>query len=440
MKNKIWSLILLFLVGLVLAYIYRYKTASCVCDSIPQDADAVVQVQVRQLEKHLLHDKLAHPLSFLQSSGGDASAQDPISKTSFLEVVVPPKSLLFYRTGQNDKLWLSSALAIKEASKLDQFVSENDYSSRQEKGISIYTSGKHQLIVENNTLRIAYGDDLDQSSELLNSKYKGFQKEGDKLFNALRKSTSDVTYTDSKGQQLYLDFNQGTITLDGQYHIPALRPSTDEAIIKDGLGQLSAKLDPKKAIKLLDQKQLETFSNFTKLNLDSITVNMTREINAVLHDLSVTTDTITTYEYDDDFNKVEVKKLKENLSPNFVVALGMKDEAISYMKQQKAIVEQAGKEILAVMPLVTTYCKKDQSTLQLYTEDAVFARVTPSKSKLSCYLDVSRYLATTDSEAHKWNKFLEDLSTVDISISNEDKVTGKILFQDDRNALVSLLR
>ena len=117
----------------------------------------------------------------------------------------------------------------------------------------------------------------------------------------------------------------------------------------------------------------------------------------------------------------------------------MTEEGVAYMKRQNAIVEEKGKNILAIMPLVTTYCEQQKDVLQLFTDGTRTSELEESEQKMNLSLTVDKYLKDSQQEAPTWNKYLKNLSALDVSISNDDKVKAEILFQNDRNALVTLL-
>ena len=414
---------------------------------IPKDAEAVVQVQVRSLEKYFLHDVISNPMSYITSDnkpkqdsvvnkGTKESSKTP-AKVKLMEGLAVPKSLLFYR---KDNTWFSSGVEIKDVSKVEKFLSQNNYEAQSGED-KIYRKKKRSIRIEDNQLRLAYGGDSGKASKGLAKKDESFLSKGDQLFDATLSAEGDIAFTDSQGQFLNVNFGAGKIDIDGQYNIKALQPSANE-VSTEGIGVLSANLDMPEFRNLLSQAHKEKFSNFTKLRLDSLAQHMNGDVGVVLKDFAMSVDTITTYEYDDNFNKVEVKEVKENLAPSYSLALGMDEEAVSYMKRQKAIVEQEGKEVLAIMPLVPTYCKQSQEALYLYTVDMPNEanQASASNLKMEFALDVDKYLAASENSTASWNKQLQDISKMNLTIDNEDKIRGRILFQDNRNSLVSLVK
>lgn len=448
MKRKLGLLFLLLLVGLLIAYVLRYKTGTCICKTIPQEADAVIQVKVRSLERYFLHDVVLRPKSYFsskpdslkQKEKSDQSSSEPSTKyqqkVRLMDCVSLPKSLLLYRV---DSIWYSSDLKIKDAVKLEQFLTDNNFKSNGSGDEKIYIKKNQKILVDQEIMKVAYKTELGTGLDFNTSEKSDFLSKGDQLFDATHSSQNDIYFVDNKGQFLNINFQSGVINIDGNYNLTTLKPSAKESSTK-GIGSLSAQLDFPKFIELLSDNQKNKFSNFTKLNLDSLSGHINGELSTVLTDFSTSIDTITTYDYDDDFNKIEIKDIKESLEPSYSLLLGMDDEGIAYMKRQNAIVEQDGKDVLAIMPLVTTYSKQYQDALYLYTSDQDITEIqtTTSDAKFNFSFDVSQFLDKNKSDRD--NKYLEDIDSMFLTIDNENNIEGKIAFRDKRNGLVTLIR
>ena len=121
--------------------------------------------------------------------------------------------------------------------------------------------------------------------------------------------------------------------------------------------------------------------------------------------------------------------------------MGMDAAGTTYMKEKNAIVEKDGQEVLAIMPLVTTYCREENETLFLYTETTdKEQQLVSSDSKFTMSLEVARFLDSAKDNPPSWHKYLEGISDIDFEVSNEDKIAGKVIFEDKRNAIVSLAK
>lgn len=446
MKKRILYFILLLVVGLLVAYVVRYKTGPCICETIPQNADAAVLIKVRNLEKHYLHDMISHPMAYLGSDR--KSVNDSIPKpsketqkgdteTNLMELIDIPKSILCYRTSKENNTWYSSEMNVKNVSKLEQHLSHNDLIPSENDGEKIYTFENKYVILNDGKVRLAYSSLQSDITGSVDTEL-GYLSKGHPIFDALNNSTSDATYTDADGQNLSLDFESGSININGQYQLSALGSSTKETTT-NGIGGLSARLDVAKSLALLSNDQKNKFSNFTKLNLDSLKQNWDGSINATFQEFTLSIDTIKTYDYDDDFNKIEIKKIDQTIAPNYNIRLGMSEEGVFYMKRKNAIVEQDGADILAIMPLAKTYCRSDNDGLYLSTSNTDMTDSKVSDSKMKLALNIKKYLASSGGDFSYVNKYLKGINAVDLNVSNDDQVNGKVMFDGSRNGLISLV-
>lgn len=418
---------------------WRYNSGVCICDTIPRDADAAVQVNVRSLEKYFVHDLITNPFAARKGSEASApsqqkSASSQPTKVNLMDCLTIPKSVTFYRRA-GKKAWLSSALKLKDAARFRQFLEQNDFVADKDQS---YRKAKQIVIIDdnNNVVRFAYA--LGRPSEVVGRNEKGFLKAGDALFDLIKNSSSDMTYADGSGQELYLNFGSGEISLEGRYHIPALEPDA-KTVLSEGLGMFSAHLDLAKVSELIGEKRKKKFEHFVKLDLDSIAQYSGGEVSAVFYDMKLVEETITSYEYDDDFNKVEVKKTKTNLSPDFAINMAMNEEGYEYLRNQKAVVMEQGTDILAIMPLVKTYSEHSKNVLELFTSQEQFPATNPSDLKMKLFMNIEQFLDASDGAVPTWAKNLKDFSQLDFEITNDDKIEGRLVLQEEGNAFVSLI-
>ncbi len=435
MIKKVSYLVGAVLLLLILIYICRYKLGSCICNTIPEDTDAVIQINSRSFEKYLLHDFLAHPLSYLedsQSEGQDSATSK--SQTGILECLSVPKTLLFYRHGASSSTWTSSELAIKDVSKLKKYFQENDYTSKEDN--SQYAKKNQKAIIKDNKLTVTYNPsnwNLEKPTIVSTT----FLKEGDSLFNAVKNATSDVFYFDNEGNNLKIDFSVGEIIIKGNYELSFLKPATP--ILKSsGIGRLSTKIELPQLLDQVSADKKDKFTNFSKLNLDTLSPLIKGNIHVMIKDFEVSRDTVVTYDYDDNFNKVEVKEVKENIKPNYTFAISMQPEAVAYMKRKKAIIEQEEKDILAIMPLVTTYCNYENEVLYLYTVNNDPPQTALSDYKFNLDLDLDQY--QEKGYSGRWDRYLQDLNDLRLTVNKDDKIDGQVTYKEKVNPIVSLFK
>ncbi len=442
MKKKILYFFLLLLFGLLFTYVFRYKLKPCLCDIIPHDAKAVVYLNLRNIEQHFLHDFIYNPSSYLKRNkiSKDTLVQDvvPRRKVKIGECIEIPKGLILYSTDEKKEIWRSSWLELKSKETLLKLLEELGFRSDKSGGLETFKRRGFLVVFNNEKVRLEYNGGRDSIKEESVEEENKFLSTRDSLFEAINESSNDILYVDNAGQYIALNFETGSVFINGIYDIDILGKSTEINESK-ALGQLSAKLNPEKLSLLLDNEVNKKFSDFVKLNMDSLLINWDGSLNIVLNDFKTIADTITTYEYDDDFNKVEIEKIEEMRVPDFNVRMGMSKQGTQYMWDKKAIVEENRDTVLAIFPLVRTLCQSSDSFLDLYTSYKDVS-LNPSKLKLALSLDVEKYNILSEESVY----FMGDISSVikhiKASISDDNEINIRITTKSNRNSLVSIIK
>lgn len=445
MKRKILTLLILLLLGLFLTYFFRYKTEPCICNAIPKDASAVLLMNTRNAEKYILHDILTHPFSYLGKE--NKVEQDTLTESELklkdkstspiTECIAIPGHILVYRLSTGDEEWRSSEIGIKDATKLFDLLRSNGFIENTLGETRVFQRSGQNIIINDDLLQFSYKPSGSITSNLA-SKNGEYLSEGDALFDAVGEEDSDILYADNEGQIIRVNFDAGEIIIDGQYAMDVLK-SISHVSAEDDISNLSARLDFDQLDDILRMEWTEEFSNFTKLEIDSLQKYWDGSIHGSLQRFSASSDTITTYEYDDDFNKVEVKKVKEAVIPEFTFNLGIGQEGLSYLKREKAIVQQDGAEILAIMPLVTTYASIFDERMNFYSAKPELS-LRPSNLKLKFFFDLQRFSTSSSDAFYALPDIFRSMEKVNMEIDSDDRIKAEITFSSDRNALISLIR
>lgn len=440
-------LILLLLAGLMIAYILRYHTGVCLCNTIPKNAEAVVLINARNLEQHLVHDVLLHPLSYLSREqrtvkdtlieGASSDEEDKLQSDLF-ENFALPKSFLFYRIDDPEIHWISSKIKVKNVVKLTEYLEAKHFSTSDQTGPNFYKNGRWSVHLMEGHTQLAYCINPSYIPLLSDTKTE-YMSKGDALYDAISTATGDAVYSDISDQQLEANFRAGAIHIDGTYDFKALQGSAITVNTEDNMIALSALFNVPELIRAFSDEQQAAFVNFTKLDLDSIRQHWNGSLHGALHSFDIRSDTIKTYEYDDDFNKIEVAKVEEVITPGYSIQLGMAPTGISYMKDKKAIVEEDGQEVLAIMPLSKTYCAMQGNDLQMFTHqpNLVFSENT---AKLILQIDMGRLMQESPGSISVLPAMFSSVNQIKFRIENDNRVEGRVSLDGHRNALAELIR
>jgi len=410
MKKKLFYAFLLLLVGLGVTYVVRYQMGPCICKSVPKDAEAAVLINARNIEKHFLHDVLTNPMSYLSSDdhpGKDEkidvtkvpTATNPKpSPPSLLECIKVPKFALLYKQKGS---WSSSPIAIKDNEKLIKYLNLNGYKNATND--NVHTKDNINVVIGAGKLQLIYSNEEVASTSITKSNNE-FLEHGNEMFEALLGGESDIVYADQNGQHIRLAFDSGALS-----------------------NQLST-------------SQKKAFSNYSKLNLDSLALTWDGSVNAALHDFSTTVDTVVTFDYDDNFNKVEKRTVTSSTVADFGIMMGMDSIGMNYLKRKKAIVTENGKDVLAIMPLVKTYCQLEDGNIKLFSSSK-HVETKLSDQKLNLSIDAAGITSSKTDVASMGNaEIFKNIKKISGSISNENIISIRIATEGDRNALIQLIK
>ena len=102
---------------------------------------------------------------------------------------------------------------------------------------------------------------------------------------------------------------------------------------------------------------MESFSFFEKNNLNPtlLTAQMNGMMSVSVKGTTIQSDTIITYEYDENFEKVETKSIQEKKAPIIVLNLGSNTNLNTYLKEQGALANG----ILMALPYYSFYAQED---------------------------------------------------------------------------------
>lgn len=445
MKKKLFYAFLLLLVGLGVTYVVRYQMGPCICKSVPKDAEAAVLINARNIEKHFLHDVLTNPMSYLSSDdhpGKDEkidvtkvpTATNPKpSPPSLLECIKVPKFALLYKQKGS---WSSSPIAIKDNEKLIKYLNLNGYKNATND--NVHTKDNINVVIGAGKLQLIYSNEEVASTSITKSNNE-FLEHGNEMFEALLGGESDIVYADQNGQHIRLAFDSGAIDIDGFYDFDILKPST-RVLADKSMGEISALLDVGALSNQLSTSQKKAFSNYSKLNLDSLALTWDGSVNAALHDFSTTVDTVVTFDYDDNFNKVEKRTVTSSTVADFGIMMGMDSIGMNYLKRKKAIVTENGKDVLAIMPLVKTYCQLEDGNIKLFSSSK-HVETKLSDQKLNLSIDAAGITSSKTDVASMGNaEIFKNIKKISGSISNENIISIRIATEGDRNALIQLIK
>ena len=398
MKKKLVYFLILLLVTVVIIYLFRYKQALDFDHKVPTTATSVVHVNLRQIEHHVLIDFFENPFSYI---GFESRKKE--DKISFLDEVVIPKNVLFFTSDslyQNN--WISSRLKIKGKAKLPEYLLSQKFEKNTRDTIDFYSKNRLVLAVHKKELTIAFKKNAGSNIEaLLLSTFKENQFFTDKsdFLQPLLKSKADVTFIDRSKAFAELNFKEGLLEFKGTLSadFDLFLTHDNSKITYTSLVLLSGRVNKKSSFfnAILSEENVSKFNNLTKLSLDSVFHKWNGKLNLNLQSIESRVDTIVTYEYDDDFNKVAVQSTQDVVIPdvNLEIETEVHRNLFSYLTDNNAIQIVENDTLFTLFPLYKLHAHNVQGNLNISADESANLKNTEKKtSKLHAYFNIEKYL------------------------------------------------
>lgn len=359
------AILLLLLIFFVGTFKYRQYSANQV--SIPKNTSSIIKISIDEIYKSLAFNMISNPGFYLKS---DLKKNTETKISKFDHGLKIPASIYFYTIKNQPKTAIFSRFEIKKLYLFEHFLlstlhmvidnSEKDgiYSKSENGNIAVYYNRKYAAIVISNEVA-----NFEQAlKDILNQ--KDFEKIDKHKFGELKNSTEHLSFADG-AQFATLNFNSGAINFNNELTsksiiVPAKpfhRKFNSESAISFWLNA-DFITTPKQSLKLKNTSlEVDSLAKYYRGYLDFEWINTTHQ-----------TDSIITYDYNDDFEKIETVKLKKSDIPNFVFnisadAVGLKN----FLNRQSIISLDKGVVNKYVFPLYKVFVGGDHLRLALST-------------------------------------------------------------------------
>lgn len=440
--KKFLKIILSLLLFVVIGYfVYtQYQKKAVLQDVIYTDAETVIKVGLHDLKKTLVLDALSNPKYYWDNAKLSKLRKDKDTvEDDGKGIDLQPYSLVLY-TVKNVKNTLFTTLKIDDAALFDVFAKQYF----KEKNSTITTENYQYALDENAKLLFAWNSNHlvvalnpKVSFEACKSVFDAILVENklisDKnhpFVEKLSASNDHITYLKGNSK-VSLNFNDGQALLDGVLYtkLPStFKNQTNYSTIPNASFQLyfdsnfAHEQNKEALISLLDDA-----SFFEKNNIDvrALLNKSTGNFSLSIKGTTQQTDTIITYEYDDNFDKVETKITQQKQAPIISIDLGLENGMNSYLKQQGAVKNG----ILKAIPYYTFYADKDSTNTAFSTiEDTL---LSPQKTGSYFFnLETNFAALQQDVQISKVDKLVELITSLRITAQqtteNNIIVKGKL--------------
>ncbi|GMN07959.1 hypothetical protein MTsPCn5_33480 [Croceitalea sp. MTPC5] len=375
----------------------RYQNSSSLKGVVHQDATSVIKIGIHDIKKTLILDALGAPRYYYQNldlgnrTGDDDGKKESIGKG----VEFMPYNLLFFTMPKVEHT-VFTVFKIYDFTEFEAYVHNKVTPKLDANGITA-TQGYQSGVFKNGSIAIAWNDEklaLAVAPRIKNSGIADVFKEllvDDKtipstdhpLLKTIKNETAHAVYA-ADGGVATLTFNDGNAFLKGKGSVdfPFAKEVTFPSYRNTSLSfhyGLNLRANPIREALLA--RRLGNLTFFEKYNLDAseIAKSLDGRLSFAISGRTVQNDTIITYEYDDNFEKVARKTVQKRNVPAAYLHLGVQGQKLkSYLSEKGALSENG---IFEPFPLY-------QTTLFEQSTGAVFSTVNDTilpKGKTSSY-------------------------------------------------------
>lgn len=406
---------------------FRYNPTVIYTEKVPTSAETVIYVNLREIEYNILLSFLKHPLSQFDSKKNSTTKEK--KKTTLLDQVEIPNSVFFYTNQQEFKeFFISNQIPVK--AKFTEALKEEGFTGQKVKNTIVYTKGRVSCVVQNNSLQVLFKKYKKAivSSELLSAlNHDDYFSEEDLIFKQIKNSETPIVINTLQGDFFKLIIDQGVLRIQGELSEENnLFQSFQARSVIGSIVNISGKLNIEILADKLDRSFKEKFRKLTTLSLDSVTNKWNGVIDCNLTSFIEKSDTIVTYEYDDDFNKVEKKEIQKTITPK--VTLEVKGGGLcSYLEEKKAIQKVDNEDLLTLMPLFTTYSFCEENSLRFTSvKDQKLTKEANKKNKFYFLFNVAEYQEKDRGIYSFKDKYLDKVKTMQLLVTNNNQLEATV--------------
>ncbi len=430
----------------VAGYVLRYKLGLNFSEKVPSTATELIHVNLRKFEQQLLTDFVTHPFAYIRLKTAKKKR-----KRSFLKEIDLPKNVLFYKNHSNFKgAWYSNVVNVKDSTSFSSYLEGENFTKTAHADLTVFSKKNLFVALKGKRLILIFkynkqADVLRAATSIFNE--TNFLPKTAPLLAALSNTKSVMYYASGSSNFLEADFKKRFFEIHGVLASDLFKSEVQAESVATSVASMSFVLN-KKGTGFSRIKQFVNntkFNEITHLSVDSIFNKWSGAVNFELTSINTKLDTIVSYDYDDDFNKVEKVSTQKVVQPNF--SLLMKSEnrnaLFDYLLEERAVQMVEEDTLFVSMPLYRLYAQSIGNSLYISSnKNEGLQSKEGIKSKLTAFFDVEKYLKNQLEffQLPAENKLLKQLQSVSIQLSEENNLRLKVTAKNkNRNSLGQLI-
>lgn len=455
MKRALKIIVLLSITSLIgyWGYTWYCNTASLL-GVIHKDADSVLKIGIQEIKETLVLDAITSP-SYYYNNASFKQKKKEKDTVDTKGVNFTPYNLVLFTVPKVQNTYFS-ILTIDDNHAFKNQIKKYSKGLRQEidkeHNIHWLEHKKQHWVCAWNTQKLVVSFGVDNS--YLNSKsvFLEVLKEGkvitskdNKWITALSKSKSHVTYITKKGKTK-LQFKDGEAVLEGSLETKE-EDAYPKKVFYDRFINSAVEFywdgnfnHNKNREQFIASWRNNTFLKKVNINVPEIAELTNGFFYAGVTGTTMQTDTIVTYGYDDNFNKIEQKTLQEKEVPSIILNLGREKQPLkNYLKEQELLTEN---DIFKSIPLYQFHVEED-TTATTFKTQKIKERTEQITSSNFMNLSIDFNRAKETIQIPQANRYFNILNSLQISAqqssSNKVVLKGSIEGKLDKVNILSQL-
>ena len=401
---------------------FRYNPTVIYEKKVPTSAKTIVYLNLREIEYNILCSFLKHPLSQLDFKKSTSKKEK--KKTTWLDEVEVPPSLFFYTNEQEFKnFFISSPIVVKQNFK--EALKEEGFAVKNVSKTTVYSKGVISCVVKGNSLQVLLkkhkgAQILPQLLSKLN--HENYFSQNDLILRRIKDSKQPIVIGTLQGDFFEFAADGGGLKVQGELSEENnLFKSFKATSIVSSMLSISGKLNTKIVADRLNKDFKDKFKKLTTLSLDSVISKWDGVVEGNLTSFIEKLDTIVTYEYDDDFNKIEKKEVQKTITPKVTLEF-QGDGLCSYLEEKKAIQKVDSEDLLTLIPLFTTYSFCERGNLRFTSvKDQRLTKETDESNKFYFSFNVADYKEKDRGIYSFKNKYLDRVKRIQLSVTHNNQ-------------------
>jgi len=445
--KKFFKIIAVIILSLLIFFvgIFKYRQYRANKVLIPRNATSVLKVSTDEILRSLAANMIANPRFYLKS---DDQPKPTVVQNKLASGLRIPASLYLFTMENQSTNAIFTRFDVKSKNNFETFIQQTLKFKilKQQNGMSFASSSLGNVVICYNTEAAAIvfsGEIKNFDSILINLlKQENFLKLSESKFNTLKASSRHITYIDNK-HRFNADFVSGAINFDAEFSTEAIVPAAEpkhRIFNKESTASFWLNADfPTTENKTYRFKnaiiERDSLLKYYKGYLDFEWTNSTSQ-----------TDSTITYEYNDDFEKVEKITLQKKEVPNFTLNIAADANGLkSYLNLQRIINLDSGTVNKSVFPIYKAFVSGNSQQLLLGTTKDLKVDTKKERSKDFLSLDVNFKKLNTQLNVPGVNRFLKSFDRLSIKgkavNAHQVRLNGRVtLINEDINSLYQLLK